>query len=448
MTVPRRGGVLMICYHYLPANNGGVERSVKFARYLPARGWEPIIVTTNRFGAGGGAWGERVVRTWQPHGKLFSRAVRRRAGDTEWIDIEGGGADRRGRIHRGALDLVDRWLMIPDNKIHWAVFALPAALRILKRGETDVIYTSSPPNSSHILGLLLKKLTGRPWIMDVRDPWTFEPLIKWLQDGGVRLSIERRLERRCFALADIVAANTDAAASRYRSIYPRHAGKIRVITNGFDGDEMENAAANSADGPLRDIGDDVFVMSNLGTFSGFSHENDCPEALLLAIRRLLDRGIVTRSAFRVVFAGHVTEATRSRIAGLGLEGVIYLPGMVPHTDALRIMAGSNLLLLVDTRSRAEYSIHGKLYEYLAARRWILAMTPPGPNHDLLARSGHGLFASPDDPEGIAAAVVDVMKRGGRPETDPGFDIGCFERERLTAQLAQCLDEAWQGKGDG
>jgi glycosyltransferase involved in cell wall biosynthesis len=447
MTIPRRGGVLMICYHYLPANNGGVERSVKFARYLPAHGWEPIIVTTNRFGAGGGAWGERVVRTWQPRGKLFSRAVLRRVGDAEWIDIEGSGADRRGRFHRSALDFVDRWLMIPDNKIHWAACAVPAASGILKRGEADVIYTSSPPNSSHILGLLLKKLTDRPWIMDMRDPWTFEPLIKWLQDG-VRLSIERRLERWCFDLADIVVANTDAAAARYRLMYPRHSDKVRVITNGFDGDEMENAAATAAEGPLRGIGNDVFVMSNLGTFSGFAHENDCPGALLLAIRHLLDRGIVTDGTFRVVFAGHVAEETRRRIAGLGLEGVTCLPGMVPHTDALRIMTRSNLLLLIDTRSHAEYSIHGKLYEYLAARRWILAMVPPGPNRDLLARSGHGLFVSSVDADGIAAAVIEAMKREGRPETDPGFDIARFERGRLAARLVECLDEVWEGKGGG
>ncbi|HEM47447.1 MAG TPA: hypothetical protein ENO23_10440, partial [Alphaproteobacteria bacterium] len=160
--------VLMLCYHYPPANTGGVRRSVAFARRLPGRGWEPIVLTTGRFGGGPGAAGERVVRVSEPHGAMLSRAPAEAGG-------KAGGLDS---LRRALVRWADRRLMIPDNKIRWAWRARREAREIVDGGGVDLIYATSPPHSTHLLALRTARRLGVPWVMDLRDPWTLEPIIE------------------------------------------------------------------------------------------------------------------------------------------------------------------------------------------------------------------------------------------------------------------------------
>jgi len=430
--------VLMLCYHYTPAINGGVERSVRFARYLPEFGWTPVVMTTDRFGVGGGAVAEELIRVGELRISRL-RASRGRFPRRGNVSSPPPGFESTSSSTVGAVrEWVDRWFMVPDDKIRWGARAFLPAWRMLRRGEADVIYTTSPPASSHLIGMKLKKLTGKPWIMDLRDPWTIEPLHLYLRKGGVRLKVEKSLERLSFKCSDTVVINTAEAAERYRELFPKQAGKIVVIPNGFDAEEMMSSGTEER--ALREIDDGVFVMSHVGSFFRYTDMASYPAALFRALRTLVDDEIINTESCRVLFVGNIHADARRRMEEFGLHDLIELTGAVPHAAAVGIMQRSDLLILFDPAPKAEYYIHGKLYEYLSAGGWILAMVPPGASRNLLECSGHGLIVSPDDTEGIRRAIVTVLERRNRPSTSPDFDLSRYERKRLTSKLAECLDE--------
>jgi len=438
MGAERRGTVLMLCYHYPPGTSGGVARSARFAKHLPEFGWKPVVVTTSRWGEGGGDAGEEAMRP----GELLRRShgCRRAEGPggaaAETTALSGGGeAGPRATLTRFA----EKWLLIPDKHVRWTAAAFAPALRTLKRLETGALYTSSPPASAHTLGLSLKRLTGKPWIMDLRDPWTIEPLAWYLRAGGRRLSLERRIERACFESADAIVTSTPEAAAGYALLYPWCANKMHSIPNGFDASEVETARASLSESEhLRGIGDEVFVVGHVGTFCRHSDSTAYPKGLLDAAEALAREGAISPRDFRIIFAGAMNPGAKSRIEARGLGGLLLTTGPVSRVEALRIMLRADLLLLYDPNPVGRYYVHGKLYEYLAAGRPILGVLPEGASRTLLARSGRGIMIQNDSADEIRAALLDAIGRRGKPPARADFDISRYEGRELTSELARIL----------
>jgi glycosyltransferase involved in cell wall biosynthesis len=440
----------MLCYHYPPAISGGVERSVRFAKYLPQFGWTAAVLTTNRYGTADDRSGEEIVRV----GELMRLRGRARAGVVCAPSDAGKGAGTRDaaptcRVRAGAsvgsrlrgrlVRAAEKWLLIPDKHVRWTAMAFIPALRMIRRGAVDAIYTTSPPASAHVLGLILKRLTGKPWIMDLRDPWTFEPLTWYLRAGGVRLSIERTIERICFKNANAIVTNTPDAESKYAELYPDCARKIHSIPNGFDAHEFEEARSSTAPGELlRAIGDDVFVISHIGTFSRHADTAAYPKSFLDAIARLVAEGVFSPRTCRVIFAGGIHPEADRRIAEYNLGGLLVETGPVPHRDALRIMLRSDLLLIYDPDHEGAYYIRGKLYEYLATGRWILGVLPGGATRTLLERSGHAVAVTRDDEMEIGTALRAAFRERHR-RAPADFAISPYEGRHLTSMLADILD---------
>jgi len=427
--------LLMLCYHYPPAVSGGVERSARFARFLPDHGWTPVVVTTKRWGGGGGGV-EGEVRV----GELLKRTTptAARGGAT--------GPARSGPSGGPFVRFVEKWFLIPDKHVRWTAMALIPALGMLRRGEADAIYTTSPPASAHVLGLILKKLTGKPWIMDLRDPWTLEPLNWYLRSGGARLSVEKRIERMCFRGADAILASTPEAAARYGDIYPSCARRIEAIPNGYDGKEIEEARSSaSRAGALKGIDGGVFVVSHAGTFCRYADMPAYPKGLLDAIGSLSHEGIVSPANFRVIFAGGMNPDTERMIAGYALGSLISMTGPVAHIDALRIMLRSDLLFLYDPSREARYYVHGKLYEYLASGRRILGVLPEGAARRLLAASGHAIAITADDEREIRPVLLEALGERGRAPACGGFDLGRYEGAHLTSMLVRVLEKVCDGQ---
>jgi glycosyltransferase involved in cell wall biosynthesis len=433
----------MLCYHYAPGVSGGVERSVRFARHLPEFGWTPLVLTTNRWGAADGP-GE-IVRTAEllrrarpGRGSAFGAGGARQAADTaSWK-----GAGPRGPLRRFA----EKWLLVPDKHVRWTAAAFPRALGLLREGRADAIYTTSPPASAHLLGLALARLTGKPWIADLRDPWTLEPLGWFLRAGGARLSLERRLERSCFDRSSAIVASTPEAAVRYEEIYPASARKVHAIPNGYDAAEIEEARASvSRCAALAGVGDDVFVMSHTGTFFRHTDVPAFPKGLLDAVAALAREGRLSPRRFRLVFAGSLHPEAARAVASYDLGALVSMTGPVAHIDALRIMARSDLLFLYDPNREARYYVHGKLYEYLAAGKPILGVLPHGAARRLLERSGRGIALVGDDEREVRPAVVEAMsRRDGPAAAHAAFDVSRYEARRLTAALADILEKVCRG----
>jgi glycosyltransferase involved in cell wall biosynthesis len=344
-------------------------------------------------------------------------------------------------VSRGIDRALERFL-VPDVQLIWAVLALRPALGLISREKTDVIYSTSPPASAHLLALALKKISGRPWVMDLRDPWSFEPL-KGTDVSRARMWLEGRMERACLGSADVVVVNTPEAAERYRALYPRMKGKIRVITNGYDPEETSIAAATADELTLPYGG--RFLMSHIGALYRNTNAERTPEALLQAIKALGDEGRISAENFMMVFAGGVPLRMKERVSELSLDGLVCLSGQLSHLDALRLMHRSGALLLYDGNERGETYVHTKLYEYLASGKPVLGLLPEGATRRLLQRSGRGLMADCTDREAVKRAIIAVFEGHGPAVSGPGLDMSGYERKRLAGQLADCLYEALKGK---
>jgi glycosyltransferase involved in cell wall biosynthesis len=340
---------------------------------------------------------------------------------------------------------VEKWLLIPDKHIRWAAMAFFPALGELGRGRADVIYSTSPPASAHLLALKLKWLTGKPWVMDLRDPWTLEPLGWYLRSKGARLSLEKGIERLCMRNADAIVTSTPEAAAGYAEIYPRWKRKIHAIPNGYEADEFEEARTSlSRSEALRGIDAETFVMSHLGTLCRHTDLPACPSGLLDAVRSLAREGAVSPRAFRMIFAGSMNQETERLIAAYGLDALVTMTGPVSHIEALRIMLRSDLLFLYDPNSDARYYVHGKLYEYLASGKRVLGVLPEGAARRLLESSGRAIAVTGDIEREIRPVLLEALSGSGADATRAGFDIARYEGSRLATTLARVLDEVRHG----
>ncbi len=238
---------LFIAYHYPPVASTGIERTVKHVRYLPDFGYSARILTTSAFGTSDDEGG--VLRAWEPlagYRWLMNGAVRRDRAGSVGRRTDAGAAS-------GLVRLLRRWVMVPDGQITWLPAAAAVGLRAIREQPTDVVYSTHPPASSHLLGLLLKWLSGVPWVADFRDSWICDPLDPETLAVPGRRRIERRMERAVIAHADAVIAATEVSAGMLAEAYPEAAPRIRVITNGFDPEDLE-ATESGEDAALQSGG--------------------------------------------------------------------------------------------------------------------------------------------------------------------------------------------------
>jgi len=417
--------------------NGGVERSLKFARYLPDFGYEPVVLTTNRFGTES-IEGIEIVRT----GEFMRSSKRGEASRTGGLNSGGRGGVRTssssGDKFRVAFKkFLSRWIVIPDDQIRWVVCSLFTAIRIVTKRKTGIIYSSSPPASSHILAYFVKLFTRTKWVMDLRDPWTLEPLNRELIRSKFRMAIDRFLERLCISFSDAVICNTEESLGAYSAMYPSNKDKFVVIPNGFDEEEMKKAKEEEKEKSLIREARDHFIISHVGSFSRYTDRPSVPIDFLRAVRNLIDSGAVERDRIRVVFVGGLSNEEIAEVNTFTLGECIQLMGQLPHHKALRVMIASNALLLYDPSEEAKYYIRGKIYEYIGAGKPILMIVHDGATSRLAEQSGMALICKPGDVHCIEEAIVSLYRADRLPECR--IKVEKFNRKYLTSLLADCFD---------
>ncbi|MBI2505752.1 MAG: glycosyltransferase [Candidatus Latescibacteria bacterium] len=420
-----RHTLLFIAYHYPPIRSSGTERALHFARRLPEFGYAPVVLTTAAFG---GASDTQVQRAWEPlklYRQLWNREARAGTAPSDWRTDPGP--------LRGLVRLARRWALFPDLQITWVPFALQRALQVVERDAPAALYSTYPPASAHLLGLLLKRRTGLPWVADFRDAWTTDPLEPDLP--AWRQALERQLEQAVVEAADVVVAATELSAEYLIKRYARAASRVRVITNGFDPEEFSGIqAAPPADGLLR--------LVHTGSFS-YSHPQRSPQPLFMALEALLAEDRAWAGRLRLVLAGSLSPAEHLGAAALEAAGMVECLGSLERRQALELQQQAHLLLLVDhPRPWPASNVPGKFYEYLAARRPILALCGPGMVAELTRRLGIGLHAPPDDAGAIRQVLVEAWERFGRDQLHSAVaaeELTRFHRRELTGQLARCFD---------
>jgi glycosyltransferase involved in cell wall biosynthesis len=321
---------------------------------------------------------------------------------------------------RSVKDAVEDLFSIPDNDVGWLIPAILQGVVSARQFQPDVIYSSAPPWTGQLVAAALAFVLGRPWIADFRDPWARGP---W---RGDRPAVARRaaldLERLTVRRADALLFTTEAL---HQEVVAHHgpwlAEKCHVVRNGCDPDELVGLCAATGDGR--------FTLAHVGTLYGGRD----PLPLLRAIAAAIRAGSIRRDRFRLRLVGAVALAGRdlaSTCRELGLTDVVELVARVSRRESLEVMCAADALLLVQPGH--PLSVPGKLYEYFAARKPILALAE-GETADLIRATRSGIVVSPPDERAIGDALVALVH--GRLEWAPASPVWFDGRLRAREMTA-------------
>ena len=405
----------MVAFHFPPQRgSSGVQRTLKFAQYLPACGWQPSILTAHpRAHEATGA---------DQLGEVAPDLEVRRAFALD---------SARHLALRGRYTL---WSALPDRWISWAIGAVPAGLSMIRRLRPAVLWSTYPIATAHLIALALHRLSGVPWVADMRDPMLDDEYPRGRLARKAAAWIEARTVSHCARLV----CTTPGALRSYRARYPQLAeGRCVVIENGYDEDNFRDAetvarAPRAMGAPLLLLHSGIIYPS----------ERD-PRALLAALAALLDDGLVAGVPLRVLLRAPVHEAfLRALIAEHGLGQVVQVAPPLPYREALAEMLAADGLLLLQAANCNE-QVPAKLYEYLRARRPILALTDSaGDTAQALRDAGGANIAPLDDQVAIMAALsafVQALAGSGLPLPDDAT-VQAHARSARAARLAALFDQ--------
>jgi len=399
--------VLLVTMYFPPAGGGGVQRSLKLAQYLPVLGIETHVLAPED-----PKWVHRdpellvPTQAWVHRVRYLGPRARKPAEELRAAD----GLERA----LVQAQVTARRLLVPDASVTWNLTAIPAAIRLARGEGIDAVLTTSPPGSVHFVGAAVQKATGARWLADLRDPLVANQHRRADTTATrARQAANERLARLVVGRADAVSCVSEAIADEVRTLEPR--GIVRTIPNGCDFDDFAGLEYRPGS---------RFRITHTGSFFG---KRD-PKPFLQALR---DSGldVVAR------FVGDFRSTDREWAEGLALGDRLELVEYAPRTESLRLQRDSEALLLLvpDAGGRGRGVLSGKVFEYLAAGRPILAVVPPdGAAAGLIRETGAGVVVAPDDVDGIRDALAGLYTRftnGGLPAVELSED----DRRRLSRQ---------------
>ena len=429
-------GVLMVTYHYPPSMEMGGQTCAQIARHLPLYGWSPTVLTVRECYSElvGDALEQdspgRVVRAGMlPHPLTLYRILKSRL---HWGHNSAGGggkdSENRGRLRRWLLSL----LLVGDGYTGWLLPAGLAGLRVARGAGVQHLLSSGPPWTSHLVGLLLSRITGLPWTAHFRDPWIQGSQSKPLSLVSMRIdtALERIVMKRATSVVCVTDRHTEILKRAYSDLAP---GKFVTIPNGFDGEEWESIEAES------DLDSELATEFTI-TYTGQLYHARNPRPLFQALRILIDAGHIDQNRIRVELIGWCDLAEGRQVSDIAedfrMRDCITMRGPLARREALRALTRSNLLLLLAEGMTLQ--IPGKTYEYLRAGRPILALTADGALTDLLRSTGGASVVAPHDVAGIAAVVREAYQnwKAGYPRGATKVSISQFDRRILAGRFAE------------
>jgi glycosyltransferase involved in cell wall biosynthesis len=327
-------------------------------------------------------------------------------------------------------------VLLPDTYVGWARYAKAAARAAVAENRFDAVYSTSPPETSHLIAHDIHSRTGLPWVADFRDPWMNLYLLR--PPTPLHARLHARLEKKvCERAYSVVATRWHEKVLRDK--YPGGGG-VRRISNGYDAAEAATVDA------VRPSGDRLRI-----THAGMLTQNRTAVPFLHGVRKFLDDRPDAGRSLEIIFAGAREDRNEEAAHRLGLLGTVEFRDSIPHDETLQLERGSHILLLIK-HVNPDYAgiVPGKLYEYIGLRRPILALVPEGEAAQLVTSLNRGIVAPQQDASAIAGILGRLYNAYRDGTLDSLFDLSPreqFSRENLAGELAGLLDEISQKHRD-
>lgn len=425
--------VLIIAYYWPPAGGSGVQRCLKFAKFLPQFDWEPVVYTCENPAAftwdhsleddvpkGLEVHKTRIFEPFELYKKLTGQGK-----DAKVTDVMVQ-SDKESLVKRMAIWLRGN-LYVPDAKVGWVKPSVKYLSKYLAEQPVDMILSSGPPHSVHLIAKKLHRSTNIPWVADFRDPWTNIYSNRFMKRTAFTERRDRRLETSVLAQANAVTVVSPGLAREFGD----RAQQLVEIYNGYDPDDIP-AARQQKNG--------AFSLCYTGNYKA---NQDLPE-LWAAIAELVDEVPEFTDSFELHLVGKVAGNVLQSIESAGIGQLLRLTDSVPHREAVQFMVDSDMLLFPIPHDKTNKLIlTGKIFEYLASRSEILGIGPTDGNAArILNEASRAPMLDYSDRAGLKERIrssFEKWKTSGALRHD-GDAHERFSREGLTGQLAELFNE--------
>lgn len=462
--------VLVVSYNFPPVGGAGVQRVTKFVKYLPEFGWDATVLATENPSVP--VYDESLLadvppqtvivkaRTLEPAYALKrivsasnaepstrTRSVsegersKSSAGDSPSLTLRVRLMAAAKRALRGAANI----LLQPDPQVLWNSRAIEAGLRVLGQRKHDAIFVTAPPFSSLLIGAELARRTGLPLVLDYRDEWSISN--SYLENkrlGWLSRTWQQHQQSLCVRAASALVATTQHSAASLQEV--ARASECRPLVthiyNGFDTADFHDGPPLLPDAALETANDPAqpYKLAYIGTLWNLTSV----EPVVRAVRQLAERSSDLASRLELHFVGRRTAAQEELLDQLGpLPCRVVRQPYLDHDAALRLMRSADgLCLLLSDLPEAGRVVPAKMFEYLAVRRPIFAIVPPGEVSSLLNDCPFAFVHAPSDVTGLAQRLGDEIERHRLGVSLPTefWDSSRFERRRQTQQLAELLEQ--------
>ncbi|UQD56417.1 glycosyltransferase family 4 protein [Flavobacterium sp. K5-23] len=421
--------LLIITYYWPPAGGPGVQRWLKFVKYLPDFGVQPIVYIPEN--PTYPIVDENLVREVSDKAIILKRNIFEPYQLASFFSKNKTKKISSGIIpnqrKQSFLDKTFLWirgnLFIPDARVFWVKPSVSYLEKYIKENNIDTIVTSGPPHSLHLIGLQLKQKTNVKWFADFRDPWTTIGYHKSLRLSNYAAKKHKKLEHQVLNAADTIIVTSKTTKTEFQAITSK---PIAVITNGYDVENVEKQTLDSK-----------FSLAHIGSF--LSERN--PKILWESLVELINENPDFKSHLEIKLIGAVSQEVLETIAGFGLNSFLNNLGYVSHSEAIAHQKKSQVLLLIEIDSEDTKSIiPGKLFEYMVSERPIIAIGPKDSDFaDIIMQTNTGVFFDYSEKEKLKETILDYYKQFSEGKLKSNaIGLQKYSRKNLTEQLSKLI----------
>ena len=439
--------ILIVAYFYPPLGGAGVQRTLKFAKFLKKFGYNVNVLTVNNEKGTikdeslklESTDGIKVFRAKQRENFIVNAILNRKVTDVK-IEIKEEKVKEPFKITlkskvkkktKKYLLNIYRNMYVPDDKISWKKDAVKLGLKIIKEEKIDIIYSTSSPYTSHLIALELKLKSNISWISDFRDQWVANPFVDYSHYAKRK---NEKMEKAVIEKADAVISVSkpiiDDFIVRYKD---QEANKFKVITNGYDEEDF--------DGFNMSFTTPKYIITHNGTLYG----KRSPKNFLIAVDRLIEEKKIKQTEINIRFVGQIgTDAQEDiRFFIAKYDNIIEFISYLPHKESLKKLEESSAtLLIIEAGVGSEGIYTGKIFEYIRSGRDVIGIVPPGVANDLIIDTNTGFCCHPEKIDEIYEVIYKSYSiwKGRQEKLDINWGkVEKYNRENLTGELKGIIE---------